>query len=72
MNPLIVFVVLAVAVLSWSLITSMRAGVFKFGNGSYGRTTGSVRRDTDPTAFWLLVAFQAGVILYVASFVFEL
>ena len=72
MNPLIIFVVVAVGGFSWLLIRSLSAGEFKFGNASYGKTVAHVRRDTNPLAFWLIAAFQAGVILYVASFAFEM
>jgi len=72
MNPLIFFIVLAVALFSWSLIRCLRTGVFRFGDGSYGRTIGHVRRDDNPTAFWLVIAFHVGLILYVASIAFEL
>lgn len=72
MNPLIIFVALAVAGFSWSLIRGLRAGEFKFGDGSYRRTIAHVRRDASPGAFWLLVAFHVGLILYVTSFVFEM
>ncbi|MBL0121680.1 MAG: hypothetical protein IPP88_02775 [Betaproteobacteria bacterium] len=72
MNPLIIIVVFVVAGFSWSLIVGLRAGEFKFGNGSYGQGIARVRRDASPGAFWLVAAFQAAVILYVASFVFEM
>ncbi len=72
MNPLIIFVVLAVAAFSWSLIRGFRTGAFKFGDGSYRRTIAHVRRDDNPIAFWILIAFHIGLILYVASFVFEM
>jgi hypothetical protein len=72
MNPLIIFVILAVAGFSWMLIRSLRAGEFKFGNGSYRQTIGRVRCDANPVAFWLLAAFQVGLILYVASFALEM
>lgn len=71
MNPLIIFVVIIVAGFSLLLIRGLSAGEFKFGNGSYGNGIARVRRDANPIAFWLVVAFQTGVILYVASFIFE-
>lgn len=72
MNPLIILVVLVVGFFSWGLFRCLRAGEFKLGDGSYKKTMAHVRRDTNPVAFWILVAFQVGVILYVASFVFEM
>lgn len=72
MNPLIIFVVLAVGLFSWSLIRCLRTGVFSVGDGSYGRTTGHVRRDDSPIAFWLVIAFHVGLILYVASIAFDM
>jgi hypothetical protein len=72
MNPLIIFVVLVVAGFSWLLIRGLRAGEFKFGSGSYGSGIARVRRDTNPFAFWLVAAAQAGLIFHVASLVFEM
>jgi hypothetical protein len=72
MNPMIIFVVLAVAWFSWSLIRCIRTGVFSFGDGSYGRTVGRVRREDSPVAYWLVIAFHVGLILYVGSLVFEM
>jgi hypothetical protein len=71
-NPLIILVFLVVAVFSWSLVSCLRAGEFKFGNGSYGRTNARVRRDDNPFAFWLLAVLQAGITLYIASFAIEM
>ena len=72
MNPLIIFVVLAVAGFSWSLVRGLRTGAFKFGDGSYRRTIAHVQRAGNPVAFWLLIAFHVGLIVYVGSFVFEM
>jgi hypothetical protein len=72
MNPLFIFLALAVAWFSWSLIRGLRAGEFNFGNGSRGRTVARVRRDTNPGAFWTIVAFHVILVLYVASFGFDL
>lgn len=72
MNPLIIFVVLVVIGFSWLLLRGLRAGEFKFGNGSYRSGIARVRRDTNPLAFWLVAAAEAGVILYVASIAFEM
>jgi hypothetical protein len=71
-NPLLFIVALAIAGFSWSLLKQLRAGEFRFGNGSYGRTNARVRRETDPAIFWILVAIQTGVILYIASIGIEI
>ena len=72
MNPMIIFVALAVAAFSWSLIRGLRTGAFKFGNGSYRSTIARVERDESPVAFWLVIAFHVGLIAYVASIAFEI
>ncbi len=72
MNPMILFVALAVAAFAWSLTMGLRSGEFRFGNGSYRQTIVRIRRDDAPTVFWILAAFHVGLILYVASFVFEM
>ncbi len=69
---MIILVFLVVAGFSWSLVSCLRAGEFKFGNGSYGKTIARVRRDDNPIAFWLLAMLQAGLTLYVASFAIEM
>ena len=71
-NPLIILVALVVILFAWMLSRNLWMGEFRFGNGSYGRTTTTVRRADRPGAFWLLVAFQTGVILYVASLAFHM
>ena len=72
MNPMIFFVVLAVAAFAWSLGLGLRRGYFRFGNGSYGQTIAHVERASSPLAFWLLIAGHVGLILYVGSFMFEM
>lgn len=72
MNPMLIFVALAVAGFSWSLIRGLSRGAFIFGNGSYGRTIAHVERAGSPIAFWLIVAFHVGLIVHVASLAFEM
>lgn len=76
MNPLIVIIALVVALFSWILAISLRRGEFRYRSrgsaGIGGTSTAHVNRSERPVVFWILAAFHAGVILYIASFVFEL
>jgi hypothetical protein len=75
-NPLLVIVALVVALFSWILGVSLRRGEFRYrsrGSAGIGGTLRThVKRSERPVVFWILAAFHAGVILYVASFVFQL
>jgi hypothetical protein len=75
-NPLIVIIALVVALFAWILGVSLRRGEFRYstrGSAGIGGTLRThVKRSERPAVFWILAAFHAGVILYIASFVFRL
>lgn len=72
MNPMIIFVVLAVAGFAWSLVLGLRRGAFRFGSGSHGQGVAHVERAANPVGFWLVIAFHVGLILYVGSIAFDM
>ena len=74
-NPLLVIIALVVALFSWILSVSLRRGEFRYrsrGSAGMGGTLRThVKRSERPVVFWVLAAFHAGVILYIASIAFQ-
>ncbi len=70
MNPMLIFVALAVGAMLWVLVVSLRAGEFRY--GSRGHDASHVKKSESPGVFWGLVVIHAGIILYVLSLAFQL
>jgi hypothetical protein len=71
MNPMIIILALVVVLYLWYLSTALRNGEFLFRAGN-SRATSRVRRDDNPLVYWILVAFNGGLILYLTSLAWEM
>jgi uncharacterized protein with PQ loop repeat len=83
MNPLVFFIALMVAFFAWILWVSLRAGEYRIKSGGPGtkaqgsasmgaQATTVIKKSEQPGVFWTLVAFNVGLILYIASIAFSL
>ncbi len=61
MNPLVFLVVPVVGILIWILVVALRTGQYLIKSG---RTTQLIRRHDNPSIFWVLAAFNLGLVLY--------
>jgi len=83
MNPLVFFIALMVTFFAWILWTALRTGEYRVKSGGPGtrgqggastgaQATTTIKKSEQPGVFWTLVAFNIGLILYIASIAFSL
>ena len=74
MNPMLVIIVLAVGFLAWVLLANLRSGQYMFrSRGHHGLYSYvHIKRSERAGIYWTLVAFHAGLIVYILSIAFSL